>query len=223
MLSSYNKITSKDNMKKNIVLMVLFLLHTCVQADPFVTTFVNTSMININLELHFSDNSISKKGIAMSQSYQAVNFKDKVVTSVVFTSFDKDKNGNLYGQLEQKFVAPTVDVTYNLALQDVPAHTVVAGIGTDAFEMPASQTIICTIAPAQVKNDNDTNKDVKDIKLASDKSVASDSAKVRTDASTTTQSTATAVAPLLASAISVSKPVTITLSDSTPIVESVKK
>ncbi|MDP3788086.1 MAG: hypothetical protein Q8Q60_02050 [Candidatus Chromulinivorax sp.] len=138
--------------RKYIVLVSLFVSHACVQAAPFVTTFVNSSMININLELHFSDETIAQKGIAMSQSYQVVNFRDKILKSVIFSSLDKDKNGNLYGQLQQEFKIPTEDITYNLALQDVPAHTVAAGIGTDSFEMPASQTIMCTVAPAELKN-----------------------------------------------------------------------
>ncbi len=138
--------------QRYIILSFLVVMSACVQAAPFVTTFVNTSSININLELHFSDHNISKKGIAMSQSYQVVNFDDKIVKSVIFSSLDKDKNGNLYGQLDKEFQTPKADVTYNLALQDVPSHTVAAAHGTDAFEMPASQVIICTVAPAGVKD-----------------------------------------------------------------------
>lgn len=135
-------------MKKSIIVSLLIVVSTSMHAAPFVTTFVNTTSININLELHFSGQQIMNQIIAMSQSYQVVNFDDKRLQSIVFSSKDKDKNGNYYGQLTQDFTPPQTDVTYNLSLQDVPAHTVAASAGTDAFEMPATQKIICTLASA---------------------------------------------------------------------------
>ncbi len=151
-------------MKNRLILSAFFISSSLVYAAPFVTTFVNTTEININLELHFSDKSMTSKGIAMKQSYQVVNFNDKILASLLCSSDDKDKNGNFYGQLDQKMVVLTDDVTYNIALQTVPAHTVAAGEGTQSFEMPDSQTIICTqVQPGQTTK-SDTSKDTKDTK-----------------------------------------------------------
>lgn len=141
------------------MLMALILLHGTVQANNFITTFVNTSQININLELHFSDNSIASKGVAMSQSYQAVNFDNKIITYVKFSSLDKDKNGNFYGQFKQDFTRPTADTTYNINLQTVPSHTIPAGDGHEEFQMPESQTIVCNVATNKVTIDNKVAKD----------------------------------------------------------------
>lgn len=142
-----NSISLKLQRTRKIILVVMILCSSLVQASPFVTTFINTTDINIHLELHFSDNSIATKGIALSQSYQVVNFDNKTIVSVIFNSPDKDKKGNAYGQLDKKFTTPVADTTYNIALQVVPAHEVPAGPGTDAFKMPDSQTIMCDIAP----------------------------------------------------------------------------
>lgn len=123
-----------------------------MQAPPFVTTFLNEAHVNLHLEVHYSDDTIDKKGIALSQSYQVVNFPNKIIRSVIFSSTDKDKNGNFYGQLNQKFAAPTTNVTYHISLQDVPAHIVKAGPGTEEFKMPDSQEFVCKFAP--VKKDD---------------------------------------------------------------------
>ena len=129
--------------------MMVLLAHSLfLQAFPFVTNFVNTTQTTIDLELHFSDKSVVTKGIAMAQSYQVVNFDTKIINFVIFNSPEKDKNGNLYGQLNKKFAIPKADLTYTMALQAVPAHQVAAGVGTDAFEMPDSQKIVCDIPSA---------------------------------------------------------------------------
>jgi hypothetical protein len=141
-----------SQIKNYLVCVVLFFSCSLMQAPPCVTTFVNTANVNLQLELHYSDDTIDKKGIALSQSYQVVNFPTKIMTSVIFSSTDKDKNGNFYGQLHQKFAAPTMNVTYQISLQDVPAHIVKAGPGTEEFKMPDSQEFVCKFAP--VKKDD---------------------------------------------------------------------
>ncbi|MBV8660767.1 MAG: hypothetical protein JO129_01305 [Candidatus Dependentiae bacterium] len=135
------------NIKNSSILVLAFLSSLCLQAAPFVTTFTNATESNINLELHFSDHTISNKTLGMSQAYQVVNFHNKLLESVVFSSLDKDKNGNLFGQLNKKFSVPTKNESYNIALQDVPAHEVPAAQGTQPFSMPDSKTIICTLVP----------------------------------------------------------------------------
>ena len=141
-----------SQIKNYLVCVLLFVSSSLVQAAPSVTTFVNSAHVNVQLELHFSDNSIDKKGIALSQSYQVVNFPTKTITSVIFSSLDKDKNGNFYGQLNQKFSVPTTNVSYHISLQDVPAHIVKAAAGTEEFKMPDSQEFVCKFAP--VKKDD---------------------------------------------------------------------
>lgn len=141
------------------MLAALILLHGTVQAHSFITTFVNTSLININLELHFSDNSIANKGIAMSQSYQVVNFDNKVIKFIQFSSLDKDKSGNFYGQLKQDFAAPKADTTYNISLETVPSHIIPAGDGHEEFQMPESQKIVCNLTANKVAIDNKVAKD----------------------------------------------------------------
>ncbi len=132
-------------MKKYLMVFWAFLCGSLIQANPSVTTFFNTTKANINLELHFSNNRIEQKDIAIDQSYQVVNFDTKKLSSVIFSSLDRDKNGNFYEQLNQSFAVPTTDVQYNIALQLVPAHMIAAATGTDAFKMPDSQKIICTL------------------------------------------------------------------------------
>ena len=137
-------------MKKYIGMIIFLGMNSCVQAIPFATTFVNQSNIIIHLELHFSDTTIDIEDIAVSQSQKIISHDEKMLRSVIFSSLDKDKNGNMYGQLQQDFPSSTVDVTYNIALQDVPAHTVVASLGTESFEMPVTQKIVCTLAPIEI-------------------------------------------------------------------------
>jgi hypothetical protein len=123
-----------------------------IQAFPFVTTFVNTTNITMNAELHFSDNNIVNKIIDIGQSYEVVNFYNKMITLVRFSSLDKDKNGNLYAQCDQNFMAPTEDLAYTIALQKVPAHKIPAADGTDAFQMPDSEKIICNAVRVKAKD-----------------------------------------------------------------------
>lgn len=161
-------------MKKYIGMIVLLVMNSCVQAVPFATTFVNQSNITIHLELHFSDTTIDidNEDIAVSQSQKIISHNEKMLTSVIFSSLDKDKNGNMYGQLQQSFPSSKVDVTYNIALQDVPAHTVAAGVGTESFEMPITQKIVCTLAPIETIKSSAAakkmiiNKNIKKIKQA---------------------------------------------------------
>ena len=129
------------------ILMLAFLSSSYLKAAPFVTTFTNITESNINLELHFSDHTIINKTLAMSQAYQVINFPGKLLEVVIFSSLDKDKNGNLFGQLNKKFTTPTKNESYNIALQNVPAHEIPAAQGIQAFLMPNSKTIICTLAP----------------------------------------------------------------------------
>ncbi len=138
--------------KNHIIFMILFGTCSFLQTAPFVTNFVNAADANLQLELHFSDDSIEKKGIGLFQSYQVVNFQNKVITSVMFSSKDKDKNGNFYGQLHQQFSAPKKDITYNILLQDVPAHMVSAGPGTEEFKMPDSQEFVCKKVSSEKNN-----------------------------------------------------------------------
>ncbi len=130
-------------MKNYVILMIFFVSSSLLQAAPFVTTFVNTADTNLHIELHFSDNSVDAKGLSLSQSYQVVNFANKIISSAIFSSEDKDKNGNFYGQLHQSFPIPISNMTYNISLQDVPAHTVKAAPGTQEFEMPDTKEFVC--------------------------------------------------------------------------------
>jgi len=135
--------------RNNLVFTIVLVSSSLLQAAPFVTTFVNTADVHLHVELHFSDNSVDSKGLSLSQSYQVVNFANKMITSAIFSSADKDKNGNFYGQLHQKFPTPKSNVTYNISLQDVPAHTVQAAPGTQAFEMPDTKEFVCKSAPVK--------------------------------------------------------------------------
>ena len=126
-----------------LVFTVLLVSGSLLQAAPFVTTFFNTADVHLHVEFHFSDNSVDSKDIAFSQSYQVVNFANKIIKSAIFSSADKDQNGNFYGQLHQKFPAPINNITYNVSLQDVPAHIVQAAAGTQDFEMPDTKEFVC--------------------------------------------------------------------------------
>lgn len=131
-------------MKKIVAITVLFFWFD-LQPTSFVTTLINKTGVNIKAQLHFSDSSIENKGIGIAQSYQVVNFDTKMLQSASFTSTDKDKNGNLYSQLDQKFTVPTTHVSYEISLQDVGPHKVPAGRGTESFMMPATQKIVCNL------------------------------------------------------------------------------
>ena len=167
-------LNNKDrvNFMRKIILSTLFLSCSLLQADPFVTTFVNTTNLNLELELRFSDNSTTTKGISMSQSYQVVNFDTKKLISVIFNSSDRDKNGNFYEQLNKNFTAPKATETYNIALQMVPAHDVPASQGTEAFKMPDLQKITCEIAGAPASSNKSSDSKDKSGKKnsATDKS-----------------------------------------------------
>ena len=134
-----------QKMSKKLIFFTVFLLSSLVQASPFVTTFVNTTKINMHLKIYFSDNSVVNKGLSMSQSYQAVSFYNKMIKSVVFSSSERDKKGNFYRELNKKFKKITSNETYNIALESVPAHKVPAGPGTEAFKMPESKKIVCNL------------------------------------------------------------------------------
>jgi hypothetical protein len=137
---------------KKIVAVIVLLFGFYLQPTAFVTTLINKTGVNIKAQLHFSDSSIENKGIGIAQSYQVVNFDTKKLESASFTSNDKDKNGNLYTQLDQKFVAPTGHVSYEILLQDVGSHKVPAGRGTESCMMPATQKIICHLAGSGDQN-----------------------------------------------------------------------
>ncbi|MGZ6251260.1 MAG: hypothetical protein ACXWL2_04470 [Candidatus Chromulinivorax sp.] len=130
--------------KVGIILLFTLVVQSPVIAIPFVMTFINKTDITINIQVNFSDLTSDKKGISMDQSYQVVNFEDKLIESINFSSPNKDKNGNFYEQLDYKFVDPKEDTTYHLALQLVPAHQVAATKDTPAFSMPDTKKIICT-------------------------------------------------------------------------------
>ena len=140
-------------MKKYTVVIALLFCHALTQAAPYVTTLVNTSPVTIDVELYFSDNHTVAKSIESTKLLPVINFAYKLLTKAVFSSSDKDKNGNVYDQLDQKFPIPKSDETYNLALQDVPSRTVDAGVGTEKFEMPATQKIVCN----RVEDQKDTD------------------------------------------------------------------
>jgi len=131
---------------KKIIFYTILLLSSLVQASPLVTTFVNTTKMNMNLKLRFSDHSIVNKGVSMAQSYQVINFHDKMIESVIFSSSERDRKGNFYSELNKKIKKATSNETYNIALESVPAHEVPAGPGTEAFTMPESKKIICNLA-----------------------------------------------------------------------------
>lgn len=124
---------------------MLVLLGSYAQASGVVTTFKNFTDLDVKLEVHFSDNTISDKIVSMAQSYDVVNFNNKRIVSIIFSSVNKDKNGNLYGQLDQTFPKMTKNSVYTIGLQDVPAYTVPAAQGTEEFQMPATQAFICTL------------------------------------------------------------------------------
>jgi len=129
-------------MKKIMMIMLVFVT-SYVHASGVVTTFVNSTDLDVKLEVHFSDNTITDKIVSMAQSYDVVNFNNKRIESVIFSSVNKDKNGNLYGQLNQKFSKSIKNSSYTIGLKDVPAYKVPAAQGTEEFEMPATQAFTC--------------------------------------------------------------------------------
>jgi hypothetical protein len=126
------------------ILLLSLVVQSSLFAIPFVMTFVNTTDSTINVQVSFSDLTTDKKGLALDQSYQVVNFQDKSIKSINFSSPNKDKNGNFYQPLDYRFVDPKEDTTYNIALQLVPAHQVAATQDTPAFTIPDTKKIICT-------------------------------------------------------------------------------
>lgn len=112
---------------------------------PFVTTLINNSNLAVKLEIHFSDKSIESEHLDMSHSYQLVNFPNKFLDFIELSSDEKDINGNFYKRLHKNFSQPKNNETYSIDLQSIPAHTIPAGVGTEAFEMPITQGFTCTL------------------------------------------------------------------------------
>ena len=130
---------------KKIIIVGCFLMHAYVQSVALVATFVNNSGVNIQAQCSFSDHTIENKGIGIAQSYQVVNFDTKSLNTILLNSPDKDKNGNLYAQCHQNIPSFKDHVTYEITLEKVPAHKVVAAVGTEEFMMPVSEKIVCTL------------------------------------------------------------------------------
>lgn len=130
--------------KKTVLCLSMICISSYLVASGMVTTFVNSTQLDIKLEIHFSDANITKKIISMAQSYQVVNFKDKKIEYIIFSSDNKDQNGNLYTDLRQNFSIHEKDSKYVIGLKTVPAYTVAAALGTQPFDMPATQAITCT-------------------------------------------------------------------------------
>lgn len=130
---------------KKIITAIIIFLSCSLHASGVVTTFINSTDIDISLEIHFSDNTIVNKIVSIGQSYDVINFSDKKIVSILFNSNNKDKNGNLYQQTEQKFPTKIKKSTYIIGLRDVPAHIVPAAQGTDEFQMPLTHAITCTL------------------------------------------------------------------------------
>jgi len=130
---------------KRYSLWLLLCFTMVTYAQPVIITLINKSNINIQAEFHFSDKTMTKKGISMLQSYQVVNFDTKFIEYVLFKSQDKDKHGNFYKELNQKFIIPAKNVSYVLTLETVPAHIVNKAVGTELFMMPESQKIVCNL------------------------------------------------------------------------------
>jgi hypothetical protein len=130
-------------MKKWLYYFV-FGVHSCMFAN-YTITFVNTTLVAVHIDFHMSDQSIVSKVIPAGKSYELKNFADKFLENVSCTSAEKDVNGNLYGNLDQKFEKLFSDQIYEIGLKDVPAHTVAATEMTEAFQMPATQAFTCLI------------------------------------------------------------------------------
>lgn len=136
--------------RSSLMMFGIFLVHAHLDALPVVTTFLNKSGINVNLLVRLQDKSVVTKGIAIAQLYEVVNFPRSEIVSIAISSFDKDKNGNLYRPLkETKLPRATDNITYEITLKDVPAYQVAAIDGMEAYTMPASQEIVCV--PVVVK------------------------------------------------------------------------
>lgn len=116
------------------------------EVKPFLTTFNNTTSIPVGVVQTFTDKSIAINFVIAGGSFQVANFPGKILVSVLLSSKFKDSKGNAYGDGVMKFAVPTTDMNYNIALKEVSAHTVPAVGNIPAFEMPASQAIICTLA-----------------------------------------------------------------------------
>jgi len=132
-----------------VSLHALLLVQTSIifaETKPFVTTFNNTTSIPIKIIQTFADKTNAKYLIAPGGSFQVANFIGKTLVSVKLTSAVKDAKGNLHDDCTMKLIAPIADVNYTIELKEVPAHTVPAAGVIPAFEMPASQAIICTLA-----------------------------------------------------------------------------
>lgn len=130
-------------LRKLICLIAIFA--TSYTTGAIVTTFVNSTQLDIKLEIRFSDDSTTTKFVSMAQSCEVVNFDNKRIISIVFSSENRDQNGNFYTSLQQYFPKFTKNLVYRIGLEDVPAHTKPATTHTEAFEMPATQMITCTL------------------------------------------------------------------------------
>jgi len=128
---------------KKLMISLLLCVTSYAAAVSQVTTLLNDTGVNLHVVLYFSDNSIQQEDMSMAQSHQIVNFDTKFLKSATISSPDKDKNGNLFGQLEQKFTAPKGNENYTISLKKVPAHHVAATQDMPAYMMPATQTIVC--------------------------------------------------------------------------------
>lgn len=130
---------------KKIMFMAAICMNIYCNASGIVTTFTNSTQLDIKLEIHFSNNDIIEKIVSMAQSYQIVNFEDKKIDYIIFSSHNKDKNGNMYQELQKNFSPSDKNTVYIIGLKNVAAYTVPAAIGTEAFEMPTTQAITCTL------------------------------------------------------------------------------
>lgn len=129
--------------KKNLLFLSIMFISSYTIASGIITTFVNSTQLDIKLEVHFSDSSITKKIISMAQSYQVVNFKDRKIDYILFSSDDKDNNGNMYNELRQNFSIEEKNSVYTIGLKDIAPYKVPAALHTEAFEMPTTQAITC--------------------------------------------------------------------------------
>lgn len=146
-------------MNKYIVISCAFLYGSLLQATPpFVTTFVNTTAINIHFKLHYSDNKGSNsdnrnltEDVAMAQSYQVVNFDTSKLVSIELSSPDRDNYGNFYESSQQELPIKKEAQTYIIKLQKVDSND-------EDFQMRARQKIICELAEPQAAPLKNVNK-----------------------------------------------------------------
>jgi hypothetical protein len=113
---------------------------------PSLVSLKNTTKIAVVVDLFFSDKTQDIQKMTADQKILVPNFLTKKIEKIIVRSEEKDKNGNLYEQVEVALGLSKQNVNYLIGLQIVPSRTVPATKYTEEFVMPETQKLTCNIS-----------------------------------------------------------------------------